>query len=220
MAECHFFRLPVELRFAIYGFAYGTGRTIVPRKLKTIPRNTTAVKQAIEHKEKPKNVNEVRLVSKRFHAEAMQCLTENNTFRLARHLGSLVLVSPQFAQDIGSLFLDWNNHHARDRLDLNRLCPRLQSLEIFVELDLLDDSKFSRSPALPTDEDLRSSSMVDALSMVRGLKHFKLHESSAGHPPYCNILFAGWALGNAARVLEGLEKVLLAMVMREKEAAG
>jgi hypothetical protein len=54
--QCYFWRLPLEIRFEIYGMAYGSGRIIRPHgvfgllELKTVSRKLTAVSQAPKSK--------------------------------------------------------------------------------------------------------------------------------------------------------------------------
>ncbi|SMY27291.1 unnamed protein product [Zymoseptoria tritici ST99CH_1A5] len=220
-----FWELPLELRFIVYGLAYGTERTITPNwiqsdvELKMESRKLVAVKQKQKRTSEsdPKNIDEVRLVSKQFHAEAMQHLAENNTFRLSRCLGcpqSLTYASQEFARGIRSLVIFWHGFSLRDKLDLNQLCPRLQHLTLILRFEDLEEDSFVRASGPPTDDVLRKCSIAGALSMVRGLNQLTIDES----PTYYQVDTASTHLQRgrvATSVLKALEKILRSIVTRE-----
>ncbi|KJX93819.1 hypothetical protein TI39_contig4250g00007 [Zymoseptoria brevis] len=219
-----FWDLPLELRFFIYGFAYGTGRTITPTwihtslELKTLSRKLTAVKQKEQLQNGEKTIDEVRLVSKQFHAEAMQHLVENNTFRFSRLLGGLrklSYVSSQFARGIRSLVIDWHGFTFPDKLDLNQLCPKLQHLTIALHFEQLEEDSFVRASGPPTDNVLRKCSIAVALSMVRGLSHFTIDGSPAYYQVNTGSTNALQKNRVATSIMKALEEVLRSIVTRE-----
>jgi hypothetical protein len=167
-----------------------------------------------------KNVDEMRLVSKQYHAETMQHLVEYNTFRLPRLGNTLGQVSEKFACNIRSLVLDWRGYQMMEQLDLNRLCPKLKSLELSFDFGLLH-KMFSNFSAVPASDELRKSSIVTSLSLVRGLSHFEIRKIHEYHMAiFAPSLTEHWdldsALKNIAEKIELLEEVLRTIVTAKK----
>ncbi|KJX93823.1 hypothetical protein TI39_contig4250g00008 [Zymoseptoria brevis] len=222
MADCHFWKLPLELRCEVYDLEYGRDQTIKPEdtavllQLEMSSRTPKAVQQ-VPDRIVQANVGEIRLVSKQFYAETMQRLAETNTFVLCRRPWCLGPISSKFVSNVRKLVLEWRDYEKRSELDLNRLCPRLRSLTLSLSAQVLDDGILGLKHA-PTEAAVHKSNVVVALSNVRGLSHFAIEQSSAG----CSTLLSipRWiknsgVVGMQERI-DLLEKVLRSIVTREK----
>ncbi|SMQ53652.1 unnamed protein product [Zymoseptoria tritici ST99CH_3D1] len=223
MADCHFWKLPLELRNEVYDLVYGRDLTIEPQKtavpleLKMSSCKFNAVKQTPEHIRR-ENVGEVRLVSKQFYAETMQRLAQTNTFVLYRSFWGLFPVCfKKFASNVRKLVLEWRDYMARSEMDLNRLCPKLRSLTLSLSADLDEDRVLVLKHA-PTEAAVRKSNIVIALSKVRGLRHFAIEQSSASRSALSSAprwIKNSRVVGMQERI-DLLEEVLRSIVTREK----
>jgi hypothetical protein len=149
----------------------------------------------------------------------MQHLVENNTFRLSRIGDARGQVSAKFALNIRSLVLDWQGYEMTDKLDLSRLCPRLRSLELSCDFRLLRTMLF-HLPVVPTSDELRKSSVVTALSNVRGLSHFKVRKIPEYHGQDFVSRLEHWdqrvALVGIVEEVDLIEDVLRSIVTAKK----
>ncbi|EGP85227.1 uncharacterized protein MYCGRDRAFT_95390 [Zymoseptoria tritici IPO323] len=221
MADCHFWKLPLELRREVYDLVYGRDQTIKPKDTAVLleldmSSHTAKAVQQVPDRVKA-NVGEIRLVSKQFYAETMQRLAEMNTFILYRRPWCLGPIPFRFASKVRKLVLEWRDYETKSEMDLNRLCPKLRSLTLSLSVDLDEDRVLVLKHA-PTEAAVRKSNIVIALSKVRGLRHFAIEQSSASRSALSSAprwIKNSRVVGMQERI-DLLEEVLRSIVTREK----
>ncbi|KAF2170781.1 hypothetical protein M409DRAFT_18755 [Zasmidium cellare ATCC 36951] len=175
--DCHFWRLPLEVRFLVYNLVYGPGKTISLSLSSFMMELDSRAKPRVvlrRDKSSPSAV-ERRLVNSQYLSETMQHLAEHSKFRLWRDFHRFCLLSPGFLEHIRLLQLDWNEYDSPAKLDLSNICPRLRQLQIIVDSrglslwNLLDR---------PCKNMIRRMPLVVALSGTCGLQEFGLHDEA------------------------------------------